>query len=110
MQQQLIFFLLPIEKTRYRVAENRAYNNYTEYDENGVMTKLQSPVKSSVNFETLGIMNGETSSEVTTNKTTYYSSDNVNVTVDNLVKLPGEMDFTYLDEKNRNESEDTKRT
>lgn len=86
-------------KTRYRVAENRAYNNYTEYDENGVMTKLQSPVKSSVNFETLGIMNGETSSEVTTNKTTYYSSDNVNVTVDNLVKLPGEMDFTYLDEK-----------
>lgn len=83
----------------YRVRENGKYNNFTEYDEKGNITKLQSPVSSTVNFETLGIMNGETSSEVKTNKNTYYSSDNVSVTVDNLVKLPDTMDFTSLDEK-----------
>lgn len=83
----------------YRVREDGKYNNFTEYDEKGNITKLQSPVSSTVNFETLGIMNGETSSEVKTNKNTYYSSDNVSVTVDNLVKLPDTMDFTSLDEK-----------
>ncbi|MEB9506453.1 fusion protein (includes pXO2-28-29-30) [Bacillus anthracis] len=86
-------------KTRYRVREDGKYENYTEYDENGVLTKLQSPVKNSVNFETLGIINGEVSSEVKTNKTTYYSSDNVNVTVDNLIKIPETTDFNSLDEK-----------
>ncbi|MFK4316934.1 hypothetical protein ABH953_005796 [Bacillus sp. RC236] len=83
----------------YRVREDGKYNNFTEYDEKGNITKLQSPVSSTVNFETLGIMNGETSSEVKTTKNTYYSSDNVSVTVDNLVKLPDTMDFTSLDEK-----------
>ncbi|WP_375296245.1 fusion protein (includes pXO2-28-29-30) [Bacillus cereus] len=86
-------------KIGYRVRENGKYNNFTEYDEHGNITKIQSPVGGTVNFETLGIMNGETSSEVKTNKNTYYSSDNVSVTVDNLVKLPDAMDFTSLDEK-----------
>ncbi|MGE6592285.1 fusion protein (includes pXO2-28-29-30) [Bacillus mycoides] len=86
-------------KVGYRVRGEGKYNNFTEYDEKGNITKLQSPVGSTVNFETLGIMNGETSSEVKTTKNTYYSSDNVNVTVDNLVRLPEAMDFTSLDEK-----------
>ncbi|AZJ24371.1 fusion protein (includes pXO2-28-29-30) (plasmid) [Bacillus wiedmannii bv. thuringiensis] len=86
-------------KVGYRVRGEGKYNNFTEYDEKGNVTKLQSPVGSTVNFETLGIMNGETSSEVKTTKNTYYSSDNVNVTVDNLVRLPEAMDFTSLDEK-----------
>ncbi|EOO04877.1 hypothetical protein IAW_05884 [Bacillus cereus str. Schrouff] len=86
-------------KVGYRVRGEGKYNNFTEYDEKGNVTKLQSPVGSTVNFETLGIMNGETSSEVKTTKNTYYSSDNVNVTVDNLVRLPEAMDYTSLDEK-----------
>ncbi|EJP81970.1 hypothetical protein [Bacillus cereus] len=86
-------------KVGYRVRGEGKYNNFTEYDEKGNVTKLQSPVGSTVNFETLGIMNGETSSEVKTTQNTYYSSDNVNVTVDNLVRLPEAMDFTSLDEK-----------
>ncbi|TPV39522.1 fusion protein (includes pXO2-28-29-30) [Bacillus dicomae] len=86
-------------KVGYRVRGEGKYNNFTEYDEKGNITKLQSPVGSTVNFETLGIMNGETSSEVKTNKNTYYSSDNVSVTVDNLVKLPDTMDYNSLDEK-----------
>ncbi|PEL80394.1 fusion protein (includes pXO2-28-29-30), partial [Bacillus wiedmannii] len=86
-------------KVGYRVRSEGKYNNFTEYDEKGNVTKLQSPVGSTVNFETLGIMNGETSSEVKTNKNTYYSSDNVSITIDNLVKLPEAMDFTSLDEK-----------
>ncbi|EJQ86883.1 hypothetical protein IGW_05275 [Bacillus cereus ISP3191] len=86
-------------KVGYRVRSEGKYNNFTEYDEKGNITKLQSPVGSTVNFETLGIMNGETSSEVKTNKNTYYSSDNVSITIDNLAKLPEAMDFTSLDEK-----------
>ncbi|WP_371410196.1 fusion protein (includes pXO2-28-29-30) [Bacillus wiedmannii] len=86
-------------KVGYRVRSEGKYNNFTEYDEKGNVTKLQSPVGSTVNFETLGIMNGETSSEVKTNKNTYYSSDNVSITIDNLVKLPEAMDSTSLDEK-----------
>ncbi|WP_430530614.1 fusion protein (includes pXO2-28-29-30) [Bacillus cereus] len=86
-------------KKGYRVRENGKYNNFTEYDEKGNITKIQSPVGSTVNFETLGIMNGETSSDVKTNKNTYYSSDNVSVTIDNLAKLPDSMDSTSLDEK-----------
>ncbi|MGH0589618.1 fusion protein (includes pXO2-28-29-30) [Bacillus mycoides] len=86
-------------KVGYLVRGEGKYNNFTEYDEKGNITKLQSPVGSTVNFETLGIMNGETSSEVKTNKNTYYSSDNVSVTVDNLVKLPDAMDYNSLDEK-----------
>ncbi len=86
-------------KVGYRIREDGKYNNFTEYDENGNLTKLQSPVGGSINFETLGIINGETSSDIKTNKNTYYSSDNVDVTVDNLAKLPAEVDFNSLDEK-----------
>ncbi len=86
-------------KTKYRIRGDGKYNNYTEYDENGYLTKIQSPVGGTINFETLGIINGEVSSEVKTNKTTYYSSDNVNVTVDNLIKMPETTDFNSLDEK-----------
>ncbi|PER69249.1 fusion protein (includes pXO2-28-29-30) [Bacillus cereus] len=86
-------------KVGYRIREDGKYNNFTEYDENGNLTKLQSPVGSTINFETLGIINGETSSDIKTNKNTYYSSDNVDVTVDNLAKLPAEVDFNSLDEK-----------
>ncbi|PFB23541.1 fusion protein (includes pXO2-28-29-30) [Bacillus cereus] len=86
-------------KVGYRIREDGKYNNFTEYDENGNLTKLQSPVGGTINFETLGIINGETSSDIKTNKNTYYSSDNVDVTVDNLAKLPAEVDFNSLDEK-----------
>ncbi|MGF9938852.1 fusion protein (includes pXO2-28-29-30) [Bacillus anthracis] len=86
-------------KKYYRLREDGKYNNYTEYDEDGKMTRIQAPVGGAVNFETLGIINGEVSSEVKTNKTTYYSSDNVNVNVDNLIKMPETTDFNSLDEK-----------
>ncbi|AWC30992.1 fusion protein (includes pXO2-28-29-30) (plasmid) [Bacillus cytotoxicus] len=86
-------------KTRYRVRSDGKYINYTEYDEFGKLTKIQSPVGSTVNFETLGIINSEVSSEIKTNKTTYYSSDNVKITVDNLIKLPDTTDFSSLYEK-----------
>ncbi|WP_147808629.1 fusion protein (includes pXO2-28-29-30) [Bacillus sp. SH7-1] len=86
-------------KTSFRVRPDGKYTNYTEYDEFGNITKIQSPVGSTVNFETLGIINGEVSSEIKTNKTTYYSSDNVNITIDNLIKMPDTTDFNSLDEK-----------
>ncbi|PGN39117.1 fusion protein (includes pXO2-28-29-30) [Bacillus thuringiensis] len=86
-------------ETKYHIRGDGKYNNYTEYDENGYLTKIQSPVGGTVNFETLGIINGEVSSEVKTNKTTYYSSDNVNISVDNLIKIPETTDFNSLDEK-----------
>lgn len=86
-------------KTKYHVRGDGKYSNYTEYDENGYLTKIQSPVGGTVNFETLGIINGEVSSEVKTNKTTYYSSDNVDVTVDSLIKMPETTDLNSLDEK-----------
>ncbi|PFB16970.1 fusion protein (includes pXO2-28-29-30) [Bacillus cereus] len=86
-------------KTRYRLREDDKYDNFTEYDEHGVMTKLQAPVGGGVDFETLNIINGEVSSEIKTNKNTYYSSDHVQVTVDNLMKMPVQTDFQSMDEK-----------
>lgn len=65
-----------------------SYLNPTIYDEYGVLNQLQSPVGPAMNIETLGIMNAEGSSVVSSNKKTYYNSEKIVWTVDSSIKLP----------------------
>lgn len=75
-------------KEEVDVSKNASYNTPTLYDENGVLTKMQAPVGRAVNFETLGVLNAEVSSTITSDKATYYNSDDVKWTVDSDILYP----------------------
>lgn len=68
--------------------DGRKLNNATVFNEAGEITTNQSPVGGSVNFETLGVLNAELSSTLTTDKETYYNSEEVDWTVKSSIRLP----------------------
>lgn len=77
----------------YKVRENH-FKDYTHYDSLGNLIKLQDPVGSTVNFETLGIINAEFSSSVESDKTTYYATDKINWTVKTGINIPSSVDLS----------------
>ena len=83
--------------SEYRVREDGTYDNYTEYDSDGKITKIQSPVGSTINFETLGIINGEATTEIATDKGTYYSSETVKITTNSSLMISQVADLSNLD-------------
>lgn len=62
--------------------------NPTLYDSNGKMTLLQSPVGYSVNFETLGIMDAQSSVKIWSDKDSYYISENQKWTMRSVLSVP----------------------
>lgn len=70
------------------VSKNATYKNPSLWNEAGEMTSKQAPAGSTINFETLAILNAEVSSTVTTDKATYYNSEEVDWTVKNSIVLP----------------------
>lgn len=76
------------------IVRKGGYKNPTEYDESGNMTLMQSPVGSLVNFDTLGIVNAELSSSVTSDKETYYTTDTIDWQINNTINVPSSTDFT----------------
>lgn len=66
----------------------RTVTRTTEYNADGEIVRLQSPVAFGVNFETLGVLNAELSSTLTPNKTTVYNSERVTWTAKNELLLP----------------------
>lgn len=77
----------------YQVRPNN-FKGYTEYDELGNLIKMQDPVGNTVNFETLGIINAEVSTSISTDKNTYYTTDKVSVTTKTGLKVPEAISFT----------------
>lgn len=70
------------------VSEKKVYENPTLWGEDGSIEKLQKPVKSTTNFETLGVLPAETSSELSADKNTYYNSETIKWTAKNGIVLP----------------------
>ena len=63
------------------------YGNPTYYDEKGNITRLQNPVKGTVAFDTLAILNAKTSTSIQFDKSTYYISDTPKVTLKSTVSF-----------------------
>lgn len=57
------------------------YENPSYYDENGQISKLQIPVRSSIGFDTLGILDAKTSVNGSFDKQSYYISESPKVTI-----------------------------
>lgn len=71
------------------ITRNRPYHNPAMWDNEGVLDKVQSPSRGgNVNFETLAITSAQTSTALTSDKTTYYNSETVNWTAKNSIVLP----------------------
>ena len=64
------------------------YKSYTTYDSNGAIIDLQKPVGGDVSLDTLGIINGNVSNSVKSNKETYYSSDTIGWNVKSSLEIP----------------------
>lgn len=88
-------FLDSERKRMVDISATRSYNNPSLYDEEGGLVKLQSPVGSAINFETLAIQNAITESRISSERMTYYNSDEVNWTVESNMVLP----FTGVPDK-----------
>lgn len=84
------FYPYPKEDRSLRidVNKNASYYNPSIWDETGTMTKKQSPVGSTVNFETLAVVPGVTESVLVSDKTTYYNSETIHWTAKNGIVLP----------------------
>lgn len=76
----------------------RTVTRATEYNANGEITRLQSPVGHGVNFETLGVGSAELSSTVTSDKATYYNSDTARWTVRSSLLLPSTAGLDTIDD------------
>lgn len=74
--------------TRIDVSKGKSYQSPSIWSESGKLEKKQSPVGSTVNFETLAVLNIETSSAIQSNKSTYYNSDVVDWMVKSSMLLP----------------------
>ena len=74
--------------TRIDVTKNQSYNNPSLWDDNGIMTKKQSPSGSTVSFETLGVQPAMVTSELSSDKDSYYNSESIDWTVKNSIVLP----------------------
>lgn len=75
-------------KTRVDVSNGKSYQNPAIWSEVGQLEKKQAPAGSTVNFETLAVLNAETASTITSDKQTYYNSEKVSWLVKNSIVLP----------------------
>lgn len=68
---------------------DRAYHNPAIWNENGEMEKMQSPSRgSAVNFETLAVIPAESSTNLTSNKKTFYNSETIKWTAKSGIVIP----------------------
>ncbi|EPY6472529.1 hypothetical protein ACWO4B_003226 [Clostridium sporogenes] len=86
------------ERKEYSELNKDGYKNPSIYDELGNLLQLQSPVGSTINFETLAISNAEASTKVTSDKETYYNSETVNWKVESSLVFP--VNSTFDGEEN----------
>lgn len=70
------------------VSASRAYHNPAIWDETGTMVKKQSPSGSTINFDTVAVTPSETSTELTSDKKTYYNSETIKWTAKSAIVLP----------------------
>lgn len=75
-------------KTGVDIHKGRAYTTPSIWNESGDLVTKQSPVGGTANFETLAILNAETSSTIESDKTTYYNSETVNWIAKSSIVLP----------------------
>lgn len=71
----------------------RGFTHPSIYDELGNLIDKQIPVGSTINFDTLGIVNGNLSTDIQSDKNVYYATDKMNWTVDNRSVLPDNVNF-----------------
>lgn len=86
-----IDFYAYMDEDRERMVDvvgGRTYENPSEWDSSGNLIEMQKPVGGSVNFESLGVVPAKTSTEITSDKETYYNSETVHWDVENSVVLP----------------------
>lgn len=76
------------ERSKEYIVRTGGYKNPSEYDDLGNLITMQSPVGSTINFETLAIINAQLSTSVTSDKNTYYSTDKVKWTVKSSLLVP----------------------
>lgn len=67
---------------------NHKFGNPTIWNESGEMIKPQTPVGESVNFQSLGILNAETASDIQSDKATYYNSETIDWNIKSSIILP----------------------
>lgn len=84
-------------KTFVQIRKDGNYNNYSEYDDQGKLAKIQTPIGSTVNFDTLGIMNAEMSSSIKSDKDTYYSSEQQKWNISSSLRIPETTDMNSVD-------------
>jgi len=75
-------------KKEIDVTGNSSYKTPAIWSETGELIEKQTPVGGSINFETLAILNAETSSSISSDKSTYYNSEEVNWTINSSIILP----------------------
>lgn len=71
----------------------RGFTHPSIYDELGNLIDKQVPVGSTINFDTLGIVNGNLSTDIQSDKNVYYATDKMNWTVENRSVLPDNVNF-----------------
>lgn len=71
----------------------RGFTHPSIYDELGNLIDKQIPVGSTINFDTLGIVNGNLSTDIQSDKNVYYATDKMNWTVENRSVLPDNVNF-----------------
>lgn len=71
----------------------RGFTHPSIYDDLGNLVDKQVPVGSTINFDTLGIVNGNLSTDIQSDKNVYYSTDTMNWSVENRSVLPNNVNF-----------------
>lgn len=70
------------------VTRDRTYNSPAKWSDTGVLLEPQSPYGSGINFQSLAILPAEVSSNITSNKKTYYNSEQIDWRVRSSIVLP----------------------
>ena len=75
-------------KKEVDVTGSKTYLTPSIWNEAGELVTKQTPVGDTINFETLSVLNAETSSNIKADKTTFYNSEEVTWTIDSSIVLP----------------------
>lgn len=70
-----------------------SFSHASQYDELGNLIDKQAPVGSTINFDTLGIVNGNLSTNIESDRNVYYATDTITWTVENRSVLPNNVNF-----------------
>ena len=81
------------DRSTETVVHNGAFTTPSIYDDLGNIKLLQIPVGTTVNFDTLGIVNGNLSTSVESDKNVYYSTDKITWNVENRAIMPSNVNF-----------------